>query len=109
MKLFFMLFLQTKTCILFVASGEGRLWKHFTVPCDSENPLSFISSFARLVSRLTQSSGWNTYLVCSASVLFSKIETACLTPYDVRSVEHHVNTLGQLLGRSLCLAFMIAN
>ena len=36
------------------------------------NPPSFISSFARLVSGFTQSSGWNTYLAWSASVFFLK-------------------------------------
>lgn len=41
MKLFFMFFLQTKTCILLVASGEGPLWKHFPAPCDSDKSSKF--------------------------------------------------------------------
>ena len=51
------------------------------------NPPSFISSFARLVSGFTQSSGWNTHLAWSACVLLSKMEIACLTLNDVRPAE----------------------
>lgn len=103
-----MFFLQTKTRFLFAVSGEAPFGNIFLHSVILPNPLSFISSFARWVSGLIQSSEWNTFLACSP-VLLSKTETVCLTQYDVRSVQQDTITLGQLLGSTVCLVFMTAD
>lgn len=97
-KLFFVFFLQTKTCILFTASGEGPpLWKHFPAFCDSAKSSKFHLFFAgEFPDSYIQSSDLE-----GISVLLSKRETVCLTPCDVRSVDHDSITLGQLFGRTL--------
>lgn len=86
-KLFFMFFHQTKTCILLQNHVRALYGNIFLCSVILPNPASFIFSFARLVSGFTQSSGWNTHLAWVCLCFAFKTETACLTLNDVRPAE----------------------
>ena len=69
-KLFFMFFHQTKTCILFAESCEGPLWKHFPVFCDSAKSCEFhlflcqVSFRIHTVKRLEHTFGLGLLVFC---------------------------------------------
>ena len=99
-KAIFNVFPIDKSTHLICSIGQGPLWKHFCIFCDSVISSKFYLFLCHMGFG-TQSSDWNTSLACCPSVFLSEVETVRLTQSNVRPVELDIITLGQLLGSAV--------